>query len=228
MEKIGLPGRAVHEPQARADGQGAGEGRRVRRHDPERRTRILDAALDVLVTDGAAGITHRKVAARADVPLGSVTYHFSSLAELQAQAFAWYVEQRTAEFEGLFTHVATREDLIEVLVDLVQGGPSRRRSAVLGFELHLAALRNPALRALTQQWTTDSRAVLARFTGTEIAGHLDALLEGLIMHALLATEPEPRRVTRAAIVQALAPVTGWGERPRPRPSTRGGARPRLP
>ncbi|MFG3206528.1 TetR/AcrR family transcriptional regulator [Streptomyces sp. NPDC048192] len=186
----------------------AGEGRRVRRHDPERRTRILDAALDVLVTDGAAGMTHRKVAARADVPLGSVTYHFASLAELQKQAFAWYVEQRTAEFEGLFTEVKTREDLIGVLVELVQGGPSRRRSAVLGFELHLAALRDPALRALTQKWTRDSRAVLARFTGSETAGRLDALLEGLIMHALLATEQEPREATRAAIVQALAPVAG--------------------
>lgn len=186
----------------------AGEGRRVRRHDPERRTRILDAALDVLVTDGAAGMTHRKVAARADVPLGSVTYHFASLAELRNQGFAWYVEQRTAEFEGLFTEVETREDLVEVLVELVQGGPSRRRSAVLGFELHLAALRDPALRALTQKWTRDSRAVLARFSGPETAGRLDALLEGLIMHALLATEPEPREAVRAAIVQALAPVTG--------------------
>ncbi|MET7688936.1 TetR family transcriptional regulator [Streptomyces sp. NPDC005483] len=162
------------------------------------------------MTDGSAGITHRKVAARADVPLGSVTYHFSSLVELQAQAFAWYVEQQTAQFEGLFAEVTSREDLVDVLVDLVQGGPSRRRSAVLGFELHLAALRDPALRALTQQWTRDSRAVLARFTGPETAGRLDALLEGLIMHALLAIEPEPQEVTRAAIQQALGPLTGRG------------------
>ncbi|MFF4257170.1 TetR/AcrR family transcriptional regulator [Streptomyces sp. NPDC001663] len=184
--------------------------RRARRHDPERRQRVLDAALDVLVSDGAAGITHRKVAARADVPLGSVTYHFASLADLLARAFARYVEQRTAEFENLFTAVHTRDDLVEVLVDLVQGGPSRRRSAVLGFELHLAALRNPDLRKLTQQWTKDSRAVLARFTGPEIAGRLDALLEGMIMHALLTTEPEPREMTRAAIVQALGPASGSG------------------
>ena len=171
---------------------------------------MLDAALDVLVSDGAAGITHRKVAARADVPLGSVTYHFASLADLLARAFARYVELRTAEFENLFTAVRTPEDLVEVLVDLVQGGPSRRRSAVLGFELHLAALRNPDLRTLTQQWTKDSRAVLARFTGPETAGRLDALLEGMIMHALLTTEPEPREMTRAAIVQALGPASGSG------------------
>jgi DNA-binding transcriptional regulator YbjK len=202
MEKADPP-----EPGA-SDGAGAGGRRRVRRHDPERRTRILDAALDVLVTDGAAGITHRKVAAQADVPLGSVTYHFASLTELLEQAFAWYVKQRTSQFEGLFAQVETREDLVEVLVELVQGGPSRRRSGVLGFELHLAALRDPALRELMQRWTKDSRAILARFTTPEIAGRLDALLEGLIMHALLSAEPEPREATRAAIVQALGPVRG--------------------
>lgn len=199
-----------------AEGEPTGDGRRARRHDPDRRRRILDAALDVLETDGAAGITHRKVAARADVPLGSVTYHFSSLIDLRTQAFARYVELRTAEFEDLFTQVATEEDLVEVLVDLVQGGPARRSSAVLGFELHLAALRDPGLRALTQEWTRSSRTVLARFTGAETAGRLDALLEGMIMHALLTTEPEPRDATRATIVQALAPArltTGRRRRP---------------
>ncbi|MGW4557639.1 TetR/AcrR family transcriptional regulator [Streptomyces sp. NPDC004365] len=184
------------------------EERRARRHDPQRRERILDAALDVLVADGVAGLTHRKVASRADAPLGSVTYHFASLADLRAQAFAWYVEQRSAEYEALFTEVATREDLVDVLADMVEGGPPRHRSAVLGFELHLAALRDPALRALTQEWTRASRAVLARFTGPETAARLDALLEGMIMHALLSADREPREETRAAIAQTLGPAIG--------------------
>lgn len=188
----------------------SGAERRARRHDPRRGERVLDAALDVLVEDGVAGITHRKVAARADVPLGSVTYHFASLGELCARAFARYVEQRSTEYEALFAEVTSREDLIDVLVEQVRGGPSRHRSAVLGFELHLAALRDPALRALTQEWTGASRAVLARFTGPETAARLDALLEGMIMHALLSTETEPDEQIRAAIAQTLPPVTGSG------------------
>ncbi|WP_225828035.1 TetR/AcrR family transcriptional regulator [Streptomyces naphthomycinicus] len=171
---------------------------------------MLDAALEVLVEDGVAGITHRKVAVRGDVPLGSVTYHFASLTELCTQAFGRYVEQRTAEYEALFADVASREDLIDVLVELVGGGPSRHRSAVLGFELHLAALRDPVLRALTQEWTRSSRAVLARFTGPETAARPDALLEGMIMHALLSAEREPREETREAIVQTLGPAAGSG------------------
>jgi DNA-binding transcriptional regulator YbjK len=178
-------------------------GRRPRRHDPGRRIRILDAALDVLVEQGMAGMTHRQVAARADVPLGSVTYHFAGLAELRAQAFTRFVELQTAVFEALFDDVGTREEFVEVLVDLVHASPDRQRSAVLGFELHLAALRDPGLRVLAEAWTRSSQEVLARFVGAADAARLDALLEGMIMHALLATGPRSREAARAAVGKAV-------------------------
>lgn len=149
------------------------------------------------------GMTHRQVAARADVPLGSVTYHFASLAELQAQAFTRFVELRTAVFEALFDDVGTREELVEVLVGLVHASPARQRSAVLGFELHLAALRDHGLRVLAEAWTRSSQEVLARFVGAAGAVSLDALLEGMIMHALLATGPRSREAARAAIAKAV-------------------------
>ncbi|MER7189863.1 hypothetical protein [Streptomyces flaveolus] len=63
--------------------------------------------------------------------------------------------------------MTSRENLIEVLMERVREGPSRHRSAVLGFALHLAALRDSALHALTQEWTRSSRAVPARFTGPD-------------------------------------------------------------
>ncbi len=151
------------------------------------------------------GMTHRQVAARADVPLGSVTYHFAGLAELQAQAFTRFVELQTAVFETLFDDVRTREEFVEVLVDLVHASPARQRSAVLGFELHLAALRNPGLRVLAEAWTRSSQVVLARFVGAAAAASLDALLEGMIMHALLATGPRSREAARVAIARAVEP-----------------------
>jgi DNA-binding transcriptional regulator YbjK len=181
---------------------------RVRRYDPDRRTRILDAALEVIAERGAGGTTHRRIAARAEVPLGSLTYHFASLTDLQTAAFTRFVELQSALFEQLFAHVESPEQLVDVLVDLVHQGPSRSHSALLGFELHLAALRHPGLRALTQTWTARSRSVLARFTSPENAARLDALLEGMIMHALLTTTPEPREATRAAIARTLDEAHG--------------------
>ncbi|MGW5580404.1 TetR/AcrR family transcriptional regulator [Micromonospora chokoriensis] len=179
---------------------------RTRRNDPNRKTHILDATLDTIAEYGVAGTTHRRVAVKAGVPLGSITYHFVSLAELQVQAFTRYVELQSALYKSLFDGVSTPEQFVEVLVDLVVDSPARHRSAVLGFELHLAALRNPGLRTLTQIWTNDSRAILAEFTGHDHAARLDALLEGMIMQAVLETVSQSREGARNAIVQSLGPA----------------------
>lgn len=58
----------------------------ARRYDPERRQRIIDAAIRVVGAKGIAGLSHRSVAAEADVPLGSTTYHFKTLDELMVAA----------------------------------------------------------------------------------------------------------------------------------------------
>lgn len=58
----------------------------ARRYDPERRQRIIDAAIRVVGARGLAGLSHRTVAAEADVPLGSTTYHFKTLDELMVAA----------------------------------------------------------------------------------------------------------------------------------------------
>jgi DNA-binding transcriptional regulator YbjK len=41
--------------------------------NPERRTQILDAAIDILCDDGVGGLTHRQVDGRAGVPAGTTS-----------------------------------------------------------------------------------------------------------------------------------------------------------
>ncbi|MFD6726091.1 TetR family transcriptional regulator, partial [Streptomyces sp. NPDC060131] len=43
--------------------------------DPQRRERILAATLDLIAEEGIARVSHRRIAQRAGVPLGSMTYH---------------------------------------------------------------------------------------------------------------------------------------------------------
>jgi len=59
--------------------------RAQRRYDPERKSRIVDAAIEVIAEHGVAGTTSRRIAAAADVPLGSLTYHFNGLDDLLAR-----------------------------------------------------------------------------------------------------------------------------------------------
>ncbi len=87
--------------------------RRPRRTDPQRKERILDAAIAVLAAHGVAGTTHRLIAAQADVPLGSLTYHFDGLEDLRAQAFVRLSERVSASYAAHFTDVASAEDLVE-------------------------------------------------------------------------------------------------------------------
>ncbi|WP_354690568.1 TetR family transcriptional regulator [Phytobacter sp. RSE-02] len=53
----------------------------------ERRELILQAAMRVALSDGFAGMTVRRIANEAGVATGQVHHHFSSGAELKAQAF---------------------------------------------------------------------------------------------------------------------------------------------
>ncbi|QOV71132.1 TetR family transcriptional regulator [Citrobacter sp. BDA59-3] len=53
----------------------------------ERREVILQAAIRVALSDGFAGMTVRRIANEAGVATGQVHHHFSSGAELKAQAF---------------------------------------------------------------------------------------------------------------------------------------------
>lgn len=114
----------------------------ARRYDPERRERIIDAAIRVVGAKGIAGLSHRSVAAEADVPLGSTTYHFASLDELLIAAL-----RRTNEnFATLMRQSRSLADpaadlageLARLLGEFFGAG---RGPAELEYELYLAALQ---------------------------------------------------------------------------------------
>ncbi|SEB57926.1 regulatory protein, tetR family [Streptomyces melanosporofaciens] len=52
-----------------------------------RRDQILNAALEVIAEHGAISVTYRKIAAAADVLLGSLTYYFDGMQHLLTEAF---------------------------------------------------------------------------------------------------------------------------------------------
>ena len=55
--------------------------------------------------DGIAATTHRAIAAEADVPLGSLTYHFSGLDELRVEAFRRLAARMSSAYEAHFRDV---------------------------------------------------------------------------------------------------------------------------
>lgn len=174
--------------------------RRTRRHDPGRRDRLIDAALAVLAEKGVAGTTHREIARVADVPLGSMTYHFASLDEVLAEAFTRHAEASAAVFDRRLSAAADRDAAVEAVIALVTedllGAP---QDLVLTVELYVAAARNPALTAVTQAWMQRSRDALERHFDATTARELDALIEGLVLHSALSTDPMTPAQVRHAV-----------------------------
>ncbi len=185
-------------------GAGAGaEGRTSgspRRHDPGRRERIIQACLDVIAESGVAGTSHRKVAAAAEVPLGSMTYYFSGMDELLHEAFTRFAQSVSTQFERRMSMVtdvdAAKRAIVAIITDDVLDS---QRDLVLTHELYTLAARKPAFRTLTNAWMSQSRTALERHFDPTTARLLDALIEGLTIHRALDTEPQDPALAIAAI-----------------------------
>jgi TetR/AcrR family transcriptional regulator, regulator of biofilm formation and stress response len=159
----------------------------ARRYDPERRQRIIDAAIRVVGEKGLAGLSHRTVAAEADVPLGSTTYHFKTLDDLMVAAL------RQAN-EGFAKVVVARGGLTDPEADLAaelagwmgEWLAGDRTGVELEYELYLAALRRPALRPVAAEWGQDLADRLSERTDPVTARALVAVMDGICLQVLLA------------------------------------------
>ena len=155
----------------------------TRRHDPDRRQRIVDAALAVIADKGVAGCTHRSVAEVAGVPLGSMTYHFDSREDLILQAFDLLATKMLERWQWRLGDVDDAHQALEVLVDWVCGeGAVSGESLLPVVELYVYAARNPDARQLMGQWMVAVQAALSRWFDPVTARALDAVVEGVILH----------------------------------------------
>lgn len=173
--------------------------------DPHRRERILAAALDLIAEEGVAGVSHRKIAARAKVPLGSMTYHFTGIDDLLLQAFTGYADHVVTLFEQHLSGATTPDQAREAVTDLIHTlseGP--RRDLILTQELYTLAARHEPYRALCARWMRRSRTLLEGHFDAATARRLDALIEGLTLHRALDDTPPGRAPTREAVARITA------------------------
>ncbi|MFB7995331.1 TetR/AcrR family transcriptional regulator [Streptomyces sp. NPDC056002] len=158
----------------------------ARRYDPERRQRIIDAAIRVVGEKGIGGLSHRSVAAEADVPLGSTTYHFRTLDELMVAALRQANEGFAKALAGSAVLEAPRARLAAGLAAVLGEWLAGDRTGVeLEYELYLAALRRPALRPVAAEWGEGVADELARRTDPVTARALVALMDGICLQVLL-------------------------------------------
>jgi len=149
--------------------------------------RIAAAAVDVVSRWGIEGLTHRRVAAAVGVPLGSMTYHFSSLEDLLKVAIELAASRNKGFWDQWSANLPADPDLPEELTTLlVDVFTSKKRSrTIVQAELYLAAIRRPSLRAASVAWGRVIFDALLRHTDAATARALSLMLDSLSFESLV-------------------------------------------
>lgn len=176
-----------------------------RRRDPEgRRRAILAAAVEIIVEEGGPALTHRAVAARAGVALGSTTQYFDSIDELREAALQSLADEIDADLVVLERELLPLTTAPERCARYMREFLLDPRQVRAALALVMAGTDDPALRALALRWPDHLRAILARHIGAERALAVVAYLDGITVHAALSEAPVAEETIVSAIRTLMA------------------------
>lgn len=171
-----------------------------RRRDPERRRReIVDAAAALVLESGADALTHRKVAARAGVPLGSTTQYFATLDDLREAALRNLMdeaEQWLADLEAEFVRDGASSAAYTGALHRYLSDPQLVRG---DFAMTCAAASSPDMEELARHWTARLVEALARYIPVENARAVATFTDGATMDAVIAERPLDHALLASAI-----------------------------
>ncbi|ALU73720.1 hypothetical protein H351_31325 (plasmid) [Rhodococcus erythropolis R138] len=173
---------------------------------PDRRRKLIEATVRLLIRDGIAGISHRAVSDEAGLPISATTYYFSTLDALLSATFR-------ALFEAFILDPATRphvakgslDDEIENVVNGFFGTvPERAESYRVLFELQLVASRRSDWRGHSSiYWEGLLQGVEAQLgVSSNTARAVIALFDGYIV-AFLSTGFIPTREQFRSLVTII-------------------------
>lgn len=181
-----------------------------RRRDPQaRRLEIVAAAAELVVEVGVGALTHRMIAARADVPLGATTQYFATLDDLRAEALRHLVAEVDARMDGIRSALLTRGTSPAVITDLLVQGLADVRAMEADRAVVTAAVNDPQLRELARRWSTRMASFLADDYGSERAIAASIFIDGVLWHSRINDEP----LSGSLIESALAGILGERIRP---------------
>lgn len=158
------------------------DGRRAR--GIRRRAEIIEATLGVVLRHGAAGVTHREVAAQADIPTSLITYYFPTLDDLLVAALTSVADTYSERLSGILD---STEDTLRGLAELIaESAGTGRVLALAERELSTMAARRPALRPVARRWRENVADIARTYTAdAELIEVFVAVTDGLCVAALL-------------------------------------------
>lgn len=190
----------------------------------QRRREIAEAALRVVVRDGAAGASVRTVAAEAGWSTGALRYYFSTQRELRefvAAVVNERVERRVTERAAAERGRLPLLDLVAGLLEELIPLDERRREEFLLWLAVTEWSRQEPLAGAEELWENQRRLhvqvvfALAGFEGEPVdvdprvatwAEYLHVFVDGLATQAMFVTARMPPKRVRAVLREFLAEV----------------------
>lgn len=161
--------------------------------DPERRRRqIIVAAAELIVEQGPTGITHRKIADRARIPLGSTTQYFETLDDIRSAAMQHLAEKIDGDIAALRAAIESHGPSAAAFADMYLPQLRDRRTVRAETALICAAVTNRDLRVYSQQWFEGLVEALEPHIGRERATAVGIFADGVTIHAALDDAPIDR------------------------------------
>ena len=161
-----------------------------RRRDPvARKQAIVDAAAEIVAEQGPAGLSHRSVATRAQVPLGSTTQYFDSLQDMRAAALERMAQDLEDDLASLAVAIADTGDIAAAIATWLHAYLTDEAALRSDVVLSSAVVLDPTLRHLARQWTADVTAMLSPHIGAAAALAVSMYADGATWHAALHDTP---------------------------------------
>jgi AcrR family transcriptional regulator len=193
------------------------------------RSRILDAAVRRIASDGIDGVRIARIAMDAGVSAALVHYHFASRDALLVEALEHSYEIAGDARATVPEDAPAAERLAAVIDASLPTPPALRDDFLLWVELWLRASRQPELSAVAARlyarlhdWSADvlragvAAGELDAVDVDRTADRLLALIDGYGVRALFGDPAMPAERARQEIWAGIAPALGLGPEPPPR------------
>lgn len=149
------------------------------------RIALLDAAVEVAAEFGVRGVTHRRVATKADLSLGLTSYHFASIDDLLLEAITRWINKMSTRWEARFLAAKSPEDMIDAVITLITALHENPRDRILLYEAYAQSVRDPAYHRVVSEWSQAARGAVERLYSTQTSQRLEAVWEGLTVQLVM-------------------------------------------
>ncbi|WKG03915.1 TetR/AcrR family transcriptional regulator [Mycolicibacterium sp. HK-90] len=161
--------------------------------DPEkRRLQIVQAAAELIIESGSLQLTHRKIAAQAQVPLGSTTQYFATLDDIRSAAMQYLADKIDGDIAEFQKALESHGPSAVIFADMYLPQLRDRQTVRAETAFICAAVTNKDLRVHALRWFEGLVEALEPHIGRDNATAVGIFADGVTVHAALNDAPIDR------------------------------------